>query len=36
MMVGTCSHYSQLELPEVAMLFLELQGSQRGPAEQQG
>ncbi|XP_015729101.1 probable D-lactate dehydrogenase, mitochondrial isoform X2 [Coturnix japonica] len=34
-MAGACSRYSQLELPEVAMLFLELHGSQRSLAEQQ-
>lgn len=34
-MAGACSRYSRLELPEVAMLFLELHGSQRGLAEQQ-
>ncbi|POI20212.1 hypothetical protein CIB84_016041, partial [Bambusicola thoracicus] len=34
-MAGACSRYSHLELPEAAMLFLELHGSQRGLAEQQ-
>ncbi|XP_065589542.1 probable D-lactate dehydrogenase, mitochondrial isoform X2 [Cyrtonyx montezumae] len=34
-MAGACSRYSHLDLPEVAMLFLELHGSQRGLAEQQ-
>ncbi|XP_021264582.1 probable D-lactate dehydrogenase, mitochondrial [Numida meleagris] len=34
-MAGACSRYSRLELPEAAMLFLELHGSQRGLAEQQ-
>ncbi|XP_052541254.1 probable D-lactate dehydrogenase, mitochondrial isoform X1 [Tympanuchus pallidicinctus] len=34
-MAGACSRYSRLELPEVAMLFLELHGSQRSLAEQQ-
>ncbi|OXB54289.1 hypothetical protein ASZ78_002916 [Callipepla squamata] len=34
-MAGACSRYSHLDLPEAAMLFLELHGSQRGLAEQQ-